>query len=203
MMGTNYFSRSWSTLRLGLLFLLLPQLAFSTVYVPSYNISYSSMPALFGGTWSEDVTVEAYLQLVAEEPLLCESPQDDNVKNAITVPNDDPDNYDNPIPVALLVQRGECTFMQKAQVALQWAPTVQYVIVYDNEITNLLVPMSSEESLANVEEKNLSLLFVSYHSGMGKSCLVVGKKRSTTVQPSGIMNTHTYSYAIHVSCFQN
>jgi hypothetical protein len=166
-MGTNYFSLSWLTLGHGLLLLLLPQLASSTIYLPSYNVSYPSMPALFGGTWSEDATVEAYLQLVAEEPLLCEIPQDDHVKNVITVPDDS--DSDNDIPVALLVQRGDCTFFQKAKVALQWgAPTVQYVIVYDNEITNFLVPMSSEEELTDVEQNNMSLLFVSYKTGMGK-----------------------------------
>ena len=218
MMGTNYFPLSWSTLRLGLSFLLLPQLASSTIYLPSYNISYQSMPALFGGTWSEDVTVKAYLQLVAEEPLLCESPQDASLNNAITVPLPSTDDSDNntespiPIPVALLVQRGECTFAQKAAVALQWAPTVKYVIVYDNEISNFLVPMGTDEE---GEENSIALLFVSYHSGMGKLVSLFenhGKiyqsnddeqLQNCTTFWYNLYPHHTYSYAIYVSRFQN
>lgn len=41
-------------------------------------------------------------------------------------------------------------------------PGVEYVIVYDNEVSEWLVPMSSESP------STMSLLFVSYRSGLGK-----------------------------------
>jgi hypothetical protein len=133
-----------------------PQLVSCLVVVPEYNRSYSSMPALFGGKWSQD-TVSAHLQLIQAKPLLCEEEETNETasESMVTLPSDG-------LPVALLVQRGQCTFYEKAVVASTW-DLVEYVIVYDSEISPQLVPMSSEYP------SNISLLFVSYQSGMGKT----------------------------------
>jgi hypothetical protein len=100
------------------------------------------------------------MQLIESRPLLCEEDKTNNATSSeslVTTPSDG-------LPVALLVERGQCTFWEKALVAGTFDP-VQYVVVYDNEINPQLVPMSSESST------NMSLLFVSYHSGVGKSML--------------------------------
>ena len=74
---------------------------------------------------------------------------------------------DESLPVALLVQRGKCTFHEKATMAAIYHPTVQYVVVYDNENSDSLVPMSSEYPLEPPADQ-IALLFVSYRTGMGK-----------------------------------
>jgi len=63
------------------------------------------------------------------------------------------------LPVALLVERGSCTFWEKAEEASKLGDAVQYVIVYDNEMSADLVPMSSEFP------SNMTLFFVSMMSG--------------------------------------
>jgi len=63
------------------------------------------------------------------------------------------------IPVALLVERGMCTFWEKAIMASNYGDFVKYVIIYDDQIAPDLVPMSSEH------ETDLTLLFVSANSG--------------------------------------
>ena len=63
------------------------------------------------------------------------------------------------LPVALLVERGMCTFWEKAIMASYYGDFVKYVIIYDDQIAPDLVPMSSEY------ETDLTLLFVSANSG--------------------------------------
>jgi hypothetical protein len=129
----------------------------ATVFVPEFNVSYPSMPAMFGLKWSEDKPFTAHLQMIADRPLLCEEElrSEANIeKNLVIAPADG-------IPVVILAKRGECTFFEKSIVASTWDP-VKYLIVYDNEISPQLVPMSSDYP------SDMSLLFVSYHSGMGK-----------------------------------
>eukprot|EP00535_Pseudo-nitzschia_heimii_P000281 CAMPEP_0197185436 /NCGR_PEP_ID=MMETSP1423-20130617/11905_1 /TAXON_ID=476441 /ORGANISM="Pseudo-nitzschia heimii, Strain UNC1101" /LENGTH=527 /DNA_ID=CAMNT_0042636491 /DNA_START=188 /DNA_END=1771 /DNA_ORIENTATION=+ len=63
------------------------------------------------------------------------------------------------LPIALLVERGMCTFYEKAVMASKYGPSVKYVIIYDDEITDDLVPMSSEY------ETDMTLLFVSAKTG--------------------------------------
>jgi hypothetical protein len=55
------------------------------------------------------------------------------------------------------------TFHQKAEIASKY-PGVEYVIVYDSEKGQPLVPMASEFTT------DISLLFVSYETGNGKCC---------------------------------
>jgi hypothetical protein len=64
-----------------------------------------------------------------------------------------------PLPVALLVERGECTFYEKAILASHYGPFVKYIIIYDDQVAPDLVPMSSDY------ETDLTLLFVSAATG--------------------------------------
>jgi len=64
------------------------------------------------------------------------------------------------LPVALLVERGMCTFYEKAAMASKYGPSVQYVIIYDDQIAPDLVPMSSEYVT------DMTLLFVSASTGV-------------------------------------
>ena len=67
--------------------------------------------------------------------------------------------------MALLVQRGRCSFEAKARAAMKLnapADVIQYLIIYDNEERETLVPMS-----ASVHEGiHTSLLFCSLKAGM-------------------------------------
>ena len=127
----------------------------ATVILPEYNRSFHSLPALFGQPLPSDIPVTAYLQIINDWPLLCEEPDRTPDPNAVVTPDDG-------IPVALLVERGTCTFWEKAETASLWSPPVQYVIVYDNEEKPELVPMGSKL------ESNMTLLFVTQQTGLGK-----------------------------------
>lgn len=63
------------------------------------------------------------------------------------------------LPIAVLVERGMCTFYEKALMASKYGQAIQYIIVYDDEVSTDLVPMSSEFTT------NITLLFVSSLSG--------------------------------------
>ena len=63
------------------------------------------------------------------------------------------------LPVAVLVERGSCTFWEKAEEASKLGDAVRYIVVYDNEMSPDLVPMSSEFP------SNMTLFFVSMMSG--------------------------------------
>ncbi len=127
----------------------------STVTVPEYNRSYHSFPALFGKRLPLDNPVRAYLQVIQDWPLLCDDSEITPDPDAVVTPDDG-------LSVALLVERGKCTFWEKGESASFWSPPVQYVIIYDNEERPELVPMSSET------ESNMTLLFVTRKTGLGK-----------------------------------
>jgi hypothetical protein len=119
------------------------------------------MPALFGGQMGyNDPPVMAHLMVVKGRPLLCTEEVENNNGNSDMV-NVHIEQPDDGLPVALLVERGQCTFYEKASVASQW-DAVKFVIVYDNEQSPDLVPMSSEYP------SNITLLFVSNLGGQGK-----------------------------------
>jgi len=63
------------------------------------------------------------------------------------------------LPIALLVERGMCTFWEKAEMASRYGPAVRYVIIFDDIVSPDLVPMSSEYNT------DMTLLFVSSQSG--------------------------------------
>ena len=174
----------------------------STVSIPQYNVSYSSMPAMFGQKWPEKqssvtvekddsssthihsygpssfVKVQAHLQWIPNRSLLCRSEEEKKHTTEIyniTQPEDR-------LPVVLLAERGECTFWEKAQVASELLAEVEgkeddnssmihnkkyYLMVYDNIIDNPgLVPMSSGDNTMDDNANNITLLFVSYHTGI-------------------------------------
>lgn len=138
----------------------------STVTLPEYNKSYASFPALFGKRLPLDNPVSAYLQVIDDWPLLCNNSDRIPDQDAVVKPDDG-------LPVALLVERGNCTFWEKGETALLWSPPVKYVIVYDNEAKLELVPMSSEV------ESEMTLLFVTRRTGFGKP------RRSVTLETMG------------------
>lgn len=132
----------------------------ATVALPEYNRSFHSLPALFGGQLPLDNSVRAYLQRIDGRPLLCQTEPNRTIDHhAVVTPTDG-------TPVALLVERGMCTFWEKARTANLWAPPVKYVIVYDNNPKSELVPMSSELG------SNMTLLFVTRNTGLG-TCNVI------------------------------
>jgi hypothetical protein len=64
------------------------------------------------------------------------------------------------LPIAILVERGICTFYDKAIMASKYGDAVKYIIVYDDQIgASELVEMHSEYTT------NMTLLFVSSLSG--------------------------------------
>ena len=64
------------------------------------------------------------------------------------------------LPIAILVERGICTFYEKAIMASKYGDAVKYIIVYDDQIdASELVEMHSEYAT------NMTLLFVSSLSG--------------------------------------
>jgi hypothetical protein len=141
----------------------------STVVLPEYNRSFTSMPALFGGQLNyNDPPVMAHLTLVRDNPLLCSENSDLEIPNSNSNNNTNTrtiiETPDDGLPVAVLVERGKCTFYEKAQEASKLGEAVRYIVVYDNEVSPDLVPMSSEHST------NMTLLFVSNLSGEGASC---------------------------------
>jgi len=138
-----------------------------------YNRSYHSFPALFGQRLPLDNPVGAYLQIVDYWPLLCPDENKTIDPNAVITPDDG-------LPVALLVERGNCTFWEKGETALLWSPPVQYVIVYDNEVKPELVPMSSEL------ESNMTLLFVTRRTGL-ELLHFLENERNTEYSSNGIL----------------
>jgi hypothetical protein len=77
------------------------------------------------------------------------------------------DTPDDGLPVALLVERGQCTFYEKAMMTSKYFDNVQYLVIYDNEVSPDLVPMSSDRPT------NITLVFVSNMSGEGESYVVM------------------------------
>jgi hypothetical protein len=113
-MGKNSNSGNDGTMRLVrfllLALLLLPRGILGTIMLPEFNRSFKSMPAIFGQRLDIDDPVSlAHLQLIKELPLLCEEEKGLNnsaAESDVVTPS-------HGLPVALLVQRGSCTFMKR------------------------------------------------------------------------------------------
>lgn len=133
-------------------------LAESRVFYDSH--AFESMPSHFGMSWTPQAqTYEAHLQVLSERAKLCpeEGIEEQGLERyGLVAPNDT-------LPVALLVERGNCSFEDKATVAMQAYPTVSFLVVYDDQPSKNLVSM--RETYADHGIK-LGMLFVSYHSGM-------------------------------------
>ena len=126
-------------------------LAQSTV---SYDKDYfESIPARFGMDWKPPArTYQAHLQFLPDRPKLC----DGTGGLDVVEPTDS-------LPVALLVERGNCTFEQKAWVAASH-PNVSFMIVYDHTPEKSLVSMRETSDAVEIK---LGMLFISYEAGMG------------------------------------
>lgn len=129
---------------------------------------YSSQPAAFGKTFQLGKEYAARVQQIADDPYLCGIDQSGNYtkdlpkrrQELVVVPP-------NGLPVALLAEKGNCSYDRKARVAMQYGPVgvVQYVIVYDNEQgdNNTLETMFPTGDSSGI---TIGLQFISYHSGM-------------------------------------
>lgn len=137
--------------------------------------SFDSMPAMFGSPWVTDTQYQARLQALPARPFLCE---DDETASFVTTKNWgrrlgqlDTNNItqqlerklvQNELPIALLVSRGACSYKEKAREAMK-LQNVDFVIVFDDQAKQPLVPMTSSDSS---EGQNVHLLFVSYGTGL-------------------------------------
>lgn len=61
------------------------------------------------------------------------------------------------------MERGECSFEQKAINAMHQYPALSYMVVYDYKVTKNLVAMRETQSGDGI---NLGMLFVSNNAGM-------------------------------------
>ena len=130
----------------------------STVSYKEKN--FESVPARFGMEWQPpNRTYQAHLQYLPDHPLLCVGEAEDVLEEVVT-PNDT-------LPVALLVERGNCTFEEKAWVAMQAYPAISFLVIYDNIPEMNLVSM---REFSDAEAIKLGMVFVSHEAGMGRFC---------------------------------
>eukprot|EP00934_Nitzschia_sp_Nitz4_P009452 Nitzschia sp. Nitz4//scaffold36_size144017//46050//47584//NITZ4_003079-RA/size144017-processed-gene-0.38-mRNA-1//1//CDS//3329549435//9442//frame0 len=130
-------------------------MAESFVWIPDLNVKMDSMPANFGlplPTYSM-IMVSANLQIIPDSPRLCNETGFVFDSEAVVVPDDGRN-------VALLVERGDCLFQEKADIASLWSPPVRYIIVYNNVSSGELIPMTGEE------DTDLALVFISQKDGL-------------------------------------
>ena len=123
------------------------------------------------------------LQVVPGDPHLCIGGNDRGVEfghEAKAYAKRLEPRIDGPKRVALLVERGGCTFEAKARAAMaidaelraksrehhsSSTPIISFVVVYDNVARPALVPMSASSSSADEDLSSISLVFVSYDTG--------------------------------------
>lgn len=153
---------------------------YATIVIIENNYSFESQPALFGRRFSPNMKYMARLQQIEEDPYLCGGSSD------IPTTANEQQHYDylvtrgikasqQPLPpphvqvppdgspVVLLAKRGRCSFETKARTAISSQPkgAVKFLIVYNNESSEDLSPMSA----ANPQGINIGLLFISLQSG--------------------------------------
>ena len=129
---------------------------------------YTSIIAQFGDQFYGH-TFEANLMLPPDDQMLCEfSPSLVNLTTA------EAHNWTASRPIALLVSRGNCSFEQKARVALQlqekFTTLLKYMIVYNNNTTksvteDVLIMSTSGNDSESEELDKMGYLFVSTSSG--------------------------------------
>jgi hypothetical protein len=161
----------------------------AVVTLPEYNRSFLSLPAVFGRRFPAEDSVYAYLQAIDDWPPLCKQGGRTPVPEDVVTPDDG-------LPVALLVERGICTFWEKGQMALFW-PAVQYVIVYDQTYKDELVPMSSNQNT------KVGLVFVTRASGLRKSHGASWEGSASSPPPCKLTQTffQTPIYGVHRTPF--
>lgn len=148
----------------------------ATISVQSsqFTIELPSMPAKFGMNWRNGIDYFAQLQLLPEHLFLCHDDESASVtldmnsrllSHGTGSLNSSIHSTNDGVPVALLVSRGECSFEEKARMAMQ-INNVAYVIVFDDRVRPTtkpnLVPMSATDATGI----DMGMLFVSYASGM-------------------------------------
>lgn len=116
-------------------------------------MNYESQPALFGMTFNSNIVYEAHLQFIDSNPSLCN--QEVISSSALTEPANDG------IPIAMLVERGGCTFEDKARAA-QALGYVKYVVVFDNLESSPLIPMQATED----QGIHVGMIFISNQAGL-------------------------------------
>jgi len=128
----------------------------ATVTVPDTHQQFSSQPASFGMYFQDGREYIARLQSLFEsDPYLCDRENIDKNREKIVVPDDG-------LPVALLAEKGQCTFEEKARIAQDLHSVVKYIIVFNNiPGDNTLVTMSAEDS----NGITVGAQFVTYSSG--------------------------------------
>lgn len=141
----------------------------ATIYLGN-NETYDTLPGLFGRFMLDGKLYQARLQYLPENPYLCR-PSDPEASSFVRpkgpeVPTPD-GNVSIAEPVAILAARGNCPFVQKAQVAAAIDKTVEFLIVYNfnldgsEEEEDMIVPMFSEHG-----DTRLVLLSVTHRTGV-------------------------------------
>eukprot|EP00563_Minutocellus_polymorphus_P017836 CAMPEP_0197725502 /NCGR_PEP_ID=MMETSP1434-20131217/7010_1 /TAXON_ID=265543 /ORGANISM="Minutocellus polymorphus, Strain CCMP3303" /LENGTH=471 /DNA_ID=CAMNT_0043310979 /DNA_START=69 /DNA_END=1484 /DNA_ORIENTATION=- len=156
---------------------------------------FQSQPALFGTMMEYGTSYDAVLQIVPGDPNLCAGHEDLMGGNeggeelrprSYSFPEAKADarGIRVPIPVdgtkriALLAERGGCSFETKARAAMAidaklrarnqhhaLSPIISFVVVYDDAPRPTLVPMSASSTSDEADLSGISLVFVSYESG--------------------------------------
>lgn len=99
------------------------------------------------------------------------------------------------LPIALLAERGMCTFFDKAEMAQIYGPAVKYVIVYDNEPSSSLVAMSTSD---NDLTTNMTMLFTSSLAGQEMRNFILRSNLMAEVYPTDTNGTDSRDIGIHV-----
>jgi len=117
---------------------------------------FDSIPALFGRKFIPNREYKAKLVFPKRTPYLCTTKRSHLLHLAHELRKHD----DNDEALALLVQRGGCTFERKAKLGTL-LPNVKYIIVYDDVKSAYLLPMAGSNT-----DVSVGMLFVSHASGM-------------------------------------
>ncbi|CAB9516133.1 protein ligase RNF167 [Seminavis robusta] len=170
MTTTNFAYCLW--LVLGIITMMNVTLVSATVMYGGYT--FESMPSHFGRTWfPPGRNFPARLQFLhGNGSRLCHGMANETelALPGLVIP---PDNS----PVALLVERGDCSFQDKANMAMKAFPAVRYMVVYDNVQSNNLVSMRESSSADNI---TLGMLFVSYRAGMALRSVIDNQTDAVT-----------------------
>jgi hypothetical protein len=125
---------------------------------------YQSMPAVFGMPWHPMGLYKAHIQILEDNPFLCQGLGLTNFSRRLPEKNETVVEPTDGIPVVLLASRGACSFEEKARTAMKFGDFVRYVIVYDDHARSSLVPMSA----ADPDGITVGMLFVSQTAGLRK-----------------------------------
>lgn len=135
-------------------FIVVPSSNTSNSNSNNYQDSFASLPAAFGEPWEDSSVIRTHLQFIEARTKLCPNDEEEDVK--IAVPTDG-------LPVTLLVERGDCLFIEKAQEAMALG-SVQYIIIANNGQDNTTGPFR----MTGPHFEHAAPLMISEKSGKGK-----------------------------------